>query len=728
MSTTEQDVVLRMRLENQAQAGFREIQREFGQMANTLRSAFVETKQGKEGMVELDSEMKKLADTANFVRNEIDNITDQLKLFGEQGLQAANALEEIADPVRRMAEGQRLLARVIRESTSELNQLQDAAKVRIAENNLRDMTDTLSRLSPAGQRAAASLGDVADVGRRNAVAASVMRQELAGPRGLAGIFGRLGDEVNIAKAQFQSLPPLMQGAVLGAIGAVTAATLALSKAVVDAGVAAWKAWAKQSLEAQRAQGQLTSSMERLQVQAGRLVEQHLQITDVMYGAAAAMDTLADASSGLSKSWGEVSGPLETAVFGLGKISAQARDGLASINPLFNAVQRGGEWLEWWGEIERKRVDDLRKFSATTDIVTATITRMNDELAKTVDASNTATTAMTQGMQGALNQAAELAAQIRKIEEAWDDVTALDRGVAVGAITEAGAGALSQKRGGGGSSARKQREEELKAWNEEIKLRSRMEREAEDSLRRLNQTKMDLIDEFAAHLAVISKGDAGAGERSSVMTELQQAQLELSRAYTQDATLGMGPKDKEIAELNQLASYYDAVAASINGASNEAIQFGLSAAAGVATALIAGQSMSSAFLDLLGNVGEFAQATGQTMLLAALGELALAGGNPVLAAALGGSLLALGIGLSAAHGRVTANRDKKGASASAGSAGEGRLREIADAFRSQNQEDREGRTVQIFIDGDQIQGVVERGVSRGIQRGAFGTPQPAGFLS
>lgn len=723
---------------------------------------------------EIETPFLRGLDSINRMRGNIDDVTDQLKLFGEQGLQAANALEEIADPTRRLTEGQRLLATAIRQSRSDLAQLQDTAKVNIAENNLNDMTDTLNRLSPAGQRAAAHLSQVTDVQKRNAVAAQLMRAELAEKNGggIVGAFRRLDDSMAISQAKFAALPTSMQalakgtipalatglgglasggGVVSGVLGnmagsmvnaagaagsmalgvaaaglavgaglaaAVGAATVAVGKFALD-GLAEWR---KQSQAAQVANDNLERSTRGLKLAVGELVEDVLQTTLLEQGlakitrdAAEEMDRLTSAQEANTNESKEMQRAREDS-------NRQLTGSIPFIGPLIQGYKDISAGLVEVGREEQARVRGLKDFSATTNIVTATITRLNDEIMRTADSSSDATKAMTTGMEGALDRGAELEALIRRIEEAWEDITALDRGVAVGSITEAGAEALTKKVA-----------DLDKIIKKNNKLQEDLDREREDSYKFydfeqshlldkinkqlfFNKLKMEElaynktlreesgadgqiagaqggVEDFGQKLQSVQKGGVTPEEYKEVTSAflLARANLEAAlanplitpeeAAYLEEKMNALNAKHKEFKEGVGVASSattsIEGIGNAMNDAAKGAIMLGASMAAMGIEALVAGESLGSFGQQALAMFGSFASNAGQVILATGIGELALFSGNPGGAIAAGATLIGLGAVLS---GLAKRNLKQGGGS---GGGGAQAASQIIDTFASRN---------------------------------------------
>ena len=803
---TEQDVTLRIRLKNEASAGFADVGKNLNALNANLRTAFHTMGEGEQAGRELATQLKKTADETNYLRNEIDNITDQLKLFGEQGLQAANALEEIHDPARRASEGQRLLAEALRRTKTEMVQLNDAAKVRIAENALQDMTDTLNRLSPAGQRAAGHLANVTDIQKRNAAAAQIMRAEMAekGGGGIIGAFRRLDDNMAVSQAKFAALPTSMQtlakgavpalatslgglaaggGVLSGALGdmagsmvhaagaagsmalgaaaaalavgaglaaAVGAASLAVGKFALDSlGV-----WREQSLAAQAANDNLEKSTRQLQLAVGGLVEDVLQTTLVEQGLAKLTRDAADAMDELTSS--QERNTKETALQRIQRqnMEREQEHALWIFGPLLGGYRLTRDLLAEVGQEEQERVKGLKDFSATTDIVTRTIERMNDELLKTVGSSENATKAMLTGMEGALSRAADLEEQIRKINEAWDDSTALVRGVAVGAITEAAPAALTPKKAGKKSTLEERLKKDgffkFQTPGEDTGIDLGFEQRLDELLKfqaamdTLRNTALSEITQ-AANVAAIAFDDLGKKIEASKGRDFQAeakegiaAQLEeinaLLEEYDSLEEAGLSLQEIQRAEMlmvhEQTAAWneYAAtllhagdVANDLKGALGDQLKgavLDLGYAFGQAAAQSAGMS----------NIGEVLVSQVQN-LLKTLAPAVLQLGLSIEAIQSGWApaIVGAGIALSVVAGTLAAYKSGGGRSGSTLPDNTSRLRSIAAEFEAQRQDERD-RVINVFIGEERVEGAFTRTMQNAIRRGRITTPQPAGFLA
>lgn len=839
--STDQDVTLRINLENRAAAGFAAIKKDMEGLTRSLKTAFVQTKQGEKGVVELDSEMKKLADTANFLRNEIDNITDQLKLFGEQGLQAANALEEIADPARRVIEGQRLLARVIRESTSELNQLQDAAKVRIAENSLRDMTDTLSRLSPAGQRAAAALGDVTDVQKRNAVAAQIMRQELAGSGGVIGRFSELSDGLAVAKARFAALPPVAQGAVLGAVGALAAGASLLAAGIsklssltVEYAGVALKEWRDQSHAARVEQDRLDASTKQLNLTLGRVLNGAGEVGSIMgfltrsaqEAEAALVDydrwqeqtrkggdflnkTLAETVSVVSllppelqslgrevlktgKAFNALTAEQEAFYRSLEQADYQSEafnnrllDQQSTIRSLQTEIMRWNTEEERTLRLRSQQVDALERQKAAMEKMERAGVFMGEHTAEAVLSLRDALKNLDDRI--AASRVDELSSMFMDLGKAGVEAAVL-QGAAEDLIQSAEEGVISweqaltsfqslfgnvQTEAKGAKGATKELGDEMERLNalqkevdrerqdsylqEEWRLgiidrqidrqmfqanliKQRIELEKEQAKERRDAAgipgRIDAAVEGANNFSASVQSSLAGGLASEEMLALRE-QYTAARAQIANTLADPNLTEQEGSALGALGDEMDVLMAKLRemGTINPWKQIG-----GVAldmtieklqeTGLIAAETLGM-FAVGEGTMEDFGKAmVGQLQnLLKTLAPAFTQLGVSLLAVETGNAvgLIAAGAALAFLAGTLSKFNSKGSAPGGRSTAGTDRLREIADIFRSQNTEDREGRTVNIYVDGDQLQGTIERGVARGAQRGVFGVPQPAGFL-
>ncbi len=835
--STDQDVTLRVNLENRAAAGFAAIKKDMEGLTSSLKTAFVQTKQGEKGLIELDSEMKKLADVANRLRNEIDNITDQLKLFGEQGLQAANALEEIADPVRRVVEGQRLLARMIRESTSELNQLQDAAKVRIAENNLRDMTDTLSRLSPAGQRAAAALGDVADVGRRNAVAAQIMRDELSGPGGIIGQFVALSDSLSIAHARFAALPPVAQGAVLGALGGLTAAAgllvaglQKLSAATVEYAAESLKLWREQSHAARVEQDRLDASTRQLNLTLGHALNSAGDVGSIFgFLTRSARETEAavvdfnrwqEATRREGDFWNKTLARSVSIVSLLPPELQNAGHAILEAGRKFNELTHEQE--AFYRSLEQADYktgafnNRLLEQESTIRALRAELGRWNTEEERTlrlraqdVEALERQKLALQKMEQAGVFMGEHTADAVLSLRDA---LKSLDDRIAASRVDELSgmfldlgkAGVEAAVLQGAAEDLIQSAEEGTISWEQALtsfqSLFSGVQTEAKgakestaalgDELERINALQRELDrerqDGYLLEEQRLAQIDRQI-DRQMFQSDLLRQQIELEKerrtaakiperidaalegADTFKATVQSSlPGGLTSDEMQALREQYTAAQAQI---ANTLADPNLTGEEGAALGRVADElDLLMAKLREMGTINPWEQIGGVTLDItidklheaglvaletfgqiavgeASMGDLgkAMVGqlqnllktlapaftqlGAALIATQTGNAigLLAAGAALAFLAGTLSSFTAKGAAPGGRSTAGTDRLREIADIFRSQSTEEREGRTVNVYIDGDQLQGTIERGVERGMRRGVFGAPQPAGFL-
>lgn len=123
-------------------------------------------------MRELDQAMDKVIkrtqaqrDRFDLLRGETDSLSDRLKFFGERGLQAANALEEISDPTKRAALATALLNQQVRQIHSPMGRLSDSVLELKARFNGLPQATQLAIKGVAGLALAVGTALVAAIGK-----------------------------------------------------------------------------------------------------------------------------------------------------------------------------------------------------------------------------------------------------------------------------------------------------------------------------------------------------------------------------------------------------------------------------------------------------------------------------------------------------------------------------------------------------------------------------------
>lgn len=589
---------------------------------------------GEEGQ-EVESMFLTQVDALNRLRGNVDDVTDQLKLFGEGGVQAANALEEIADPARRMAAGLELVQVAAAAATSAEARLADnaslaAAKFEIQEGATKRLLDTTRRMNPALATAAGHVEKIQDKQARANAAMQLAAKAQAPLGALEGTFSRLQDAVSGAQAKFAALPPLMQGAVLGAIGAVTAGAVALANVVGTTLTAAWKAWAETSREAQAIQDDLDDSTSRLQVSLGRLVEQVGRVQDTQAGLGQVADDTTGVLDRLGDSMEEADPQAKRYAGAIGGLTVE----FAKVIPGIGGVVSG---LGGLSSVLADTGREVRALDAQTQAVNPTLLL----LAATLD--RDAASALRAGdalddVKGALGSAASEAIRLelalRDLDTRWNNVEEWDAPVAVETIAGAGAGAereLENQRRAGEQAKKerqKKRDEELEEWKKEMRQRQKNLKAVADMDRKFREaTKVS-----GANPALVAK----------YKDDPMFIRLEAAKALIQqgkEAAATQRAEGDQVREANErTAQSYRDVEAATNAAADAAIAFGVDTVAGVATALIAGDSLGGLWKSALGDLGTFATATGKTLLAVGLGKQALELGLP------GGAIIGIGAGL------------------------------------------------------------------------------------
>lgn len=579
---------------------------------------------------ELETTFLRQIDVVNRLRGKVDDVTDQLKLFGEGGVQAANMLEEIADPSRRIAAGLELVKLAAAAAATEEAKLADEASVAAAKFELQDaatkrLLESTRRLRP---QYAGAIGEIEKIsnGTRRAAAAQELFAKASQPvSGVERLFSGLQDEVGAVQARFAALPPLMQGAVLGAIGAVTAGAIALATAVGTTLVDAWQAWAAQSREAQEIQQDLDDSTNRLMVSLGELTEQVGRVTDAQAGASAVADETTGVLDSFNAAMRDADPATRRNVEAIGQLNRQMAQAIPGIGGLVAGVWNLSDALADVGEREREQLGLLRATNPELLLLTASL----DRGAEAARGAGGGVLEVDAALRSATIGARDFEAGLRDLETRWERIEQWDAPAALGAITGAAGGAEGEEKSRR-EKARAEREKALAdhekfivSVNErigavEIEQRERaIERVQAATLARIEETSA--INDQAA--ALRAWGDA----------------LQESTTRGQAGTGALTARTRELDEA-------------LNSATDASIAFGINTAAGIAQALIAGDSLGGMWRSALADLGTFARNTGQTLILAGLGKSALDLGLPGPAiVGIGAGLVGLGVTLGGLFG-------------------------------------------------------------------------------
>lgn len=579
---------------------------------------------------ELETTFLRQIDQTNRLRGNIDDITDQLKLFGEGGVQAANSLESIADPSRRAAAGLELVKLAAEVAGSAESKLADESAVLAAQFELQDgatkrLLESTRRLKPQYSAAMAEVEKITDGTRRAAAAQQLFAKATTPVSGLERTFAGLGDEVAGVRAQFATLPPLMQGAVLGAIGAVVAGSLALATVVGTTLVGAWQAWAAQSREAQEVQQDLDDSTSRLQVSMGRLVEQVGRVTDAQAGAGVVADETTGVLDRLNGQLASTDPRMRAVADTTGDMTRQVGSLIPGVGALVSATGNLSDVFADLGAKERETTSITQAANPALILLSATLDRGADAARNAGGGISTVDAAL----KTATVDAWSFNASLRELEARWERIELWDAPAAMQSITGAAGGAGGEAE----SKAAKARSDREKALLDHEKFIS----EVTGRVGAVGIEQRDkALERVRASVAARIEETAAVNDQALALQRWGDALMEA----TEKGQEGASELSPRIRELD----------AALSAAADAAIVFGIDTAAGIAQALIAGESLGGIWRSALADLGTFARNTGQTLMAVGFGKQALELGLPATAViGIGAGLVGLGVTLGGLFG-------------------------------------------------------------------------------
>lgn len=602
---------------------------------------------------EIETPFLKGLDSINRLRGNIDDVTDQLKLFGDAGANTASIIEGISDPVLRLA----------------------AAR------------DALAKAKQGGDP-----------------------------------FQKMGDRVSLLRAKFSSLGPVTQGVLVGGFAAAGAAVAGAGALLAQFTSDALSKFIAGSVQMQGKIANLEMAYDRLTATVGRIIAEHLHLSDTLDQSQGAVDELTNYINLNSGALDDVInvikevGVIAVHVFSytiplvLSPLSIFIDTLRVSFYSGFVAISQGIAWLgeameylnlaeKGWSVGLQKAATNARENAAAQKFLTVKIWEtggaFRDQLGK-LDLTKTKMGEVATATDKTASAYKELLTRITKVDDELQGAAIEQMGDFAVKLREAGVGV-----------------DTLQAYTDNLTLSlidgtitlgqykdaiadlqgvsTSTPKAAEKSGKAAEKSgKADFLDDVNSKV-----GDVEVEQRDKKIEQIrasteariaEQAALNDEKAALQkwatasnDAITKAHAIDPKEAEASQ--KRIEDIGSAMNDAAKGAIMLGTSMAAMAIETAIAGESFDDFGWKMLKMFGDFAVQAGSIMLATGIGQLALFGGNPVGAIAAGATLIALGSVL----GGVAKRNMKQG-----GGGGHSRAeaQQIIESFASRNKREEE----------------------------------------
>lgn len=595
-----------------------------------------------EGGEELETTFLQQIDAANRLRGNLDDVSDQLKLYGPAGESAALALEGITDAGLRLRLSQELLAKQLHAGRDPFVALGNQAKALEARFHMLGpatkavITAGFGALVVAVGAAGAALGKFLSDSVSSFIKGSV---ELQGQTAaLEASYSRLTAKVGKLIAEHLRLDD----------------ALVSSKENVDALSTFLDA------NAQKVDDVL-QTVKELGVGAARVFSYTLPAA--LTPLAATVDALRFGFMGLFALLTEGAAQVAEGLAELGVVSG---DTAKSLRRGADDVTKQAAGMKSLTKSVWETSDAFRDGLDELDLTKSKIEGLGDATGKTASAYGELTRRIghldDELRSSAIQATGDLALKLRAAGVETDVIRAytddLTRALTSGTITVeqykeslAGLSGVSldlksptvQKAKADPKAAEERkaaREELLRGWAEEIAQRQRNLKAVEDMDRRFREAtqtsgaRRELVDKYA----------------DDPMFRQLEAAKDLIQQGKDAAAAKRAEADAILAENQRIRESYDQMNLAISSAADSAISFGIDTATGIAQALAAGEGLGGMWKSALADLGTFAVNTGKTLILAGLGKQALDLGLPGAAViGIGAGMVGLGVTLGGLFG-------------------------------------------------------------------------------
>lgn len=527
---------------------------------------------------EIETPFLKGIDSINRLRGNLDDVTDQLRIFGASGAKAADALEGISDPTLRMAEASRLLQQGMRDSASPLAN---------ASNQLHVYQARLASI-PTPLKAAAA-GQLALAGIAGGILVKSIQAAAKADADLAKQLEVLDKSSNKALASLSKFA-IGDGGLRGVTNASSSASGALDK--------------------------LGSTLDDLEDSgtAGFIVVNNIKT---------ALTAI-------------VAGPLTPMITGvrlLNKAFGEGEDAIKKFNTELVANLRLQAAQEINAEKQKKFEDAILKnekarlgglkygaeahktsqvFIGDTELSTTAAEKYQEALAK-FNAEQRENLALREELIPLLGKEKALKLGLLKEEEKKK-----------GSGGETEAEKMLKRLGDAIEETARKTDTEAKRIQRDLQAIADMERNFQET-KQLSGGNQILIDKY--------KDDPTVQAFEKLKADMQAANAEAGELSFINA--------EKLAEVDAGTKQVMQLNAAMNDAAQGALMLGVNMAAMALETAVAGDSFAGFGWKMLQMFGSFASQAGQVILAAGIGELALFQGNPVGAIGAGLGLIALG---------------------------------------------------------------------------------------
>ena len=601
---------------------------------------------------EIETPFLKGLDSINRLRGNIDDVTDQLKLFGDAGANTASIIEGISDPVKRLAAARDALARVKQGGDPFAKMGDQVSLLRAKFSSLGPVTQgvLVGGFAAAGAAVAgagAILVKFTSDALSKFIAGSVEMQgkisrlEMAYDRLTAKVGKVIAEHLHLSDALDNS-----QGAVEGLTTYIDQNSGAIDEVIdtiKEVGVVALKVF---SYTLPAALTPLAGTIDALR-----------------FGFAALFAFLTEGAAQVGEGLAELGIINEDTAKGLRRAADDVTKQAAAQESLTKKVwETSGAFRDQLDKLDLTKTK-MGEVSTTTEKTASAYKELLTRISKVDDELQSA----------AIGQMGDFAVELRKagvgvstLQTYTDNLTLslIDGTITLGQYKDAIADLqgvsiaepkAAEKPKGGGKNTKEEFKSEVlgKVGDVEIEQRDKQIEGVRASTEARIAEKAALNDEAAA----LQRFATASNEA-------------ITKAYATD------PKEADASKKR-----IEDIGNAMNDAAKGAIMLGTSMAAMAIETAIAGESFDDFGWKMLKMFGDFAAQAGSIMLATGIGQLALFGGNPVGAIAAGATLIALGSVL----GGVAKRNMKQGGG---GGSSRAEAQQIIDSFADRNKRNEE----------------------------------------